>query len=476
MSERLDMVLVVPAASDTYGVIQTAHVPEFHLGVGYIAGYLRAHGRTVEVVDMSIQQGRLEDVYSHVSALNPRVLGITLVTSLYAVTKDMVKALRPRLPDTFFVCGGPHATARPEGCIEDLGFDAVAVGEGEGTCLALVNAVRDGGDMAGIPGLAYANAEHTVVHTGQAQRMDLDSLPYPARDQATIGLYKNQVYFDNPQAPSYNILTTRGCPYRCTFCGASTVFPGKTRRRSARNVFDEMCFARERYGIRYFFFEDSTFVFLEDLVTELCELIIQARLDITWGAMGRLNLVQPDLYRRMQRAGCQFLFFGVESGDNQILKVIRKNFTIEQAFENLRIVKEIGIVSNCSFILGLPGETRQTLEKTVRAAIAFDPDYVSFSLATPYPGTELWQQCLDDGWTPPPWEDFARSRYQDPVYVPSGLTAPELKHWLQLSYRRFYLRPAYMLRHLAKLRSPAMFRRHASMALSLVGQYFKPKT
>ena len=474
MDDRLDLALVVPSLGNSYGLIEKAHTPEFNLGVGYIASYLKGLGYSVSVFDMTVTGGSFNETVAQLARMNPRVLGFTVTTPLYGTVKRMAALLRGRLPDTLFICGGPHPTARAEDCLLDADFDLVAIGEGEGTCADILEAVGEGAGFHHVAGIAYRQGEQ-VVTTGPSRRMELDALPFPLRDGEIVHLYKNQIYFDDPGATCYNLLTTRGCPYRCTFCGASTVFPGAMRRRSAENVFAEINDAYTRFNVRYFFFEDSTFVFDEAFVHSLCEKILAAGLGITWGAMGRLNHVDTELYRLLKKAGCTFLFFGVESGDNDILAAIKKNFTVEQAFKALRLVKQTGIASNCSFILGLPGDTPETIEKTIQTAVHMNPDYVSFSLATPYPGTELWEQCLADGWSPPPWEAYETSRYRDPVYVPSALTLEQLKLYLRQAYHRFYFRPSYALKHLAHIRRPSTLWHHARAAFSFLGSSRKEK-
>ena len=461
-----DMILIIPAVPDSYGVIQKAHAPEFHLGVGYIASFLESRGRKVDVIDMTVGDVSVDQVVDAVAQAKPRLVGLTVVTSHYSAARELVNLLRNRLPEVLFIAGGPHPTARPNDCLTDGHFDLVAIGEGERTCAALLEVLDRGDDLASVPGLAMMNGSEMIL-TGAALRIELDQLPWPKRNKSVAGLYKNQFYFDDPEATSYNLITTRGCPYRCTFCGASTVFPGKMRRRSAGNVFAEMEWAYRELGVEYFFFEDSTFVFAESLVNELCRRIIDSGMKVQWGAMGRLNHVNEKLYTLMKQSGCKFLFFGVESGNDGILKTIRKNFTVAEVRKSVAVVKKLGIACNCSFILGLPGETERTLNQTIDLAVGLNPEYVSFSLATPYPDAELWDQCLADGWSPPDWLDYQTSRYRDPIYVPSGLSAQQLKTALGRAYRRFYFRPRYAWRHLRRISSFTTLRRDLGAALSL---------
>ena len=224
----------------------------------------------------------------------------------------------------------------------------------------------------------------------------------------------------------------------------------------------------KKYGTKVFFFEDSTFVFCTDLVKEMCEELIRRKLKIKWGATARVNLTNESLIRLMKKAGCRSLFYGVESGNQEILNKAKKGTTIRQIRKAIKVTKKVGIPIQASFIIGLPGETRKTILETIKFAIELDPDYVSFSLATPYPGTEFYNTALEEGYNFDDWDLFANARYGDPIYIPEGMTKKELKKLYALAYRRFYIRPKYIIKSLLNVRSLKEIMYESRIAISLL--------
>ena len=468
VASDLDILFINPASENAFGFIQAAHRPGFNLGTGYLAAYCIQEGFRADVVDMGAEGVSIEQLLSIIREKKPAVIGISIVTLLMDISVKIAHAIKKMDESLPIVVGGPHPSALPEQTLMEGPFDVVVLGEGEVTCVRLLERILDNRALEGLKGIVYRNGD-VSVSGGLADRIDdLDSLPFPYRKPATLGLYKNMVYFDEPNARMYNLISTRGCPYKCTFCGQSVVFPRKVRRRSAENVFSEMEMAFRDLGIRYFFFEDSTFVFNRKVVEKLCQLIIRNGLRLKWGATGRLDLVDEGFYRLMEEAGCNFLFFGVESGNDGVLKSIRKMFDLSTARKAIKIVKNLGIPFNTSFILGLPEDSMESMEETIRFAIELNADYVSFSLATPYPGSALYDSVTGNGWTVEKWADYEKSRYNEPVYIPPGVSRDDLVHMFHRAYKRFYLRPAYALNHLKRIRSLGQFIHHCRLGWSLL--------
>ncbi|MBN2125903.1 MAG: radical SAM protein [Deltaproteobacteria bacterium] len=468
MHSALDILFVNPFSENEFGIVQAAHRPEFNLGTGYLAAYCIQEGFRVDVVDMGAEKVSTAGLCSIIKEKRPPVVGISIVTLLMDVSVKIAEAIKAIDEETLIVVGGPHPSALPERTLQDGPFDVVVCGEGEGTCVQLLKRFFAKESFRGLRGIAYREGEEIVLE-GPAERIDdLDTLPIPYRKPETVHLYKNMVYFDEPDAAMYNLITTRGCPYKCTFCGQSVVFPRKVRRLSAEKVFDEMQRAFRKWGIRHFFFEDSTFVFSRKLVEDLCRLILKEGLRIKWGCTGRLDLVDREFYDLMKRAGCVFLFFGVESGNDEILRKIKKMFTVDEARKSVEIVRKLGIPFNTSFILGLPDDTKETVRQTIDFAKELNADYVTFSLATPYPGSEMYDTVTAQGWGVEKWSDYEQSRYNVPIYVPEEMTREELEALFHAAYREFYLRPGYMLGHLRKMKSARQLINHAKMGFSLL--------
>ena len=468
MNSKLDILFIIPHSENSFGVVQAAHRPEFNLGVGYLTSYCLQQGFNADYIDMGAEGHSVGDLCSFIEEKKPAVIGITIVTLLMNISIKIAEAIKGLDPKILIVVGGPHPAALPERTLKEGPFDVVVRGEGEVTCIGLLERYMDGKPFNGLRGITFRDGEKIISEPDTIPISDLNSLPFPYRKPGTMDLYKNQVYFDNPDAVSYNLITTRGCPYKCTFCGQSIIFPRKVRRRSAENVFSEIGMAYNNYGIKYFFFEDSTFVFSRRLVEELCEMIIKSNLNIKWGGMGRLDLVDEDFYMLMKKAGCVFLHFGVESGNDEILKSIKKNFTVETARKSVEIIRKIGIPFNASFMLGFPEDNTETIRQTIEFAKELNPDYVSFSLTTPYPGSELYDTVTSNGWKANNWADYEKSRYNIPIYISENIEKEELLKLFNSAYKEFYFRPKYIFGHLMKIRNFRQLANHIKMGLSLI--------
>lgn len=467
MKSNLDMLFIIPSLQNDFGVVQAAYRPEFNLGIGYLVAYCIKQGFDVDFIDMGAEGYSISELCSFIKKKKPAVIGITIVTLMMGISIKIAHAVKATNSKILIVVGGPHPTALPEQTLKEAPFDVVIRGEGEMTCTKLLERYLNGNSFHGLHGITFKDGEKILSERASGFVEELDELPFAYRKPQTIHLYKNQVYFDDPRATSYNLIATRGCPYRCTFCGQSVIFDQKVRRRSAKNVFAEIEMAYKKFNIRYFFFEDSTFVFSRRLVEDICSLIMNSSMKIKWGCMGRLDLVDEDFYSLMREAGCVFLHFGVESGNNKVLRSIRKNFTVEKVRKAVDIVREIGIPFNTSFILGFPEDTRETIRETIDFAKELNSDYVSFSLATPYPGSELYDNVTANGWKLDNWTDYEQSRYNVPVYVPDGLSKEDLAGLLRIAYREFYLRFRYILNHFKKINNLKQCVSHIKIGLSI---------
>ena len=202
------------------------------------------------------------------------------------------------------------------------------------------------------------------------------------------------------------------------------------------------------------------FVVYPKLVKEICQAMIDRKIDIKWMACGRVNLMTPEMLRMMKDAGCIRIFYGIESGDQKILDRVKKKTSLDQILETIRMTQRYEIPCVTSFILGLPGETIESMENTINFAVKLNADYATCSLATPYPGTELYNSIIKDGYDLSDWSKYHKARYSDPIYISNGLSSELLKKKYKKFYRKFYLRPRYLLKKLKTIRSVDSFRYH----------------
>ena len=338
-----------------------------------------------------------------------------------------------------------HATDLPHEVLVDPNIDYVIRGEGEKPFYALV----DGQPLESIGGLSYRNGNplQPMVHNPPAEPVaDLDSLPTPAYHLIKFHLYKPATGAYR-RLPTVNMTMTRGCPGKCTFCNSAET---PLRSRSAEHIVDEIVRLKARYGIREVSFYDDTFTIFKRNVAGLCELIVKRNLDLTWSCFARTDCVSPWLLKKMKRAGCHQILFGIESADPQILQTIHKPINIEQTRKVVRMVQDAGIEVRAAFMFGSPGETVQSLRRTIDFAKELEPDIAVFNITTPYPGTKMFEWARRNGYLRTlDWSqyDLANSVMELPT-----VSTEELNRLYRVAYREFYFRPRYLWRRLLRMR------------------------
>jgi anaerobic magnesium-protoporphyrin IX monomethyl ester cyclase len=355
------------------------------LGLGYIAAYLKQHGIPVEIVDCTFlnQKQALKKIISS----KPKIIGIQSMYSMRNKSIEIAQLLRDHCE--LLVAGGALPTTQPEAFLSD--FDVAVIGEGEQTMLELVNQFENGGDLSQIKGIAYRDKKTSQVKLTPTRGLvkDLDRLPSPARELFDNYSYKKH-YSRKYGYKTTAIMTSRGCPFSCDFC-SRPVFGSEFRSSSASKVADEV---EEVISLGYnrIWFADDCFTLNRKRLIEVCEEIIKRGLKIGWECLSRVDTLDSDTADKMKQAGCVRMFFGIESGNDSILKIMKKQITTKQAYNAIRICKNKGIKAGAFFILGYPGENVKTILDTIKFASSLPLDYLSFTLPYPIPGTPLFER------------------------------------------------------------------------------------
>ena len=459
------------------------------LGLAYIGAVSRQRGDEPRVYDADVETTPLADV---VRAWQPHVVGITAnTTQIKAAWRaaQEVKSVDATIP---IVLGGPHPSVLPEESVARPEVDIVVRGEGEETWRELCDVLqeaeerRSGGveeqaaicnlqsAICRVPGISFQAPDGSIVHNPDRPPIkDLDTLPFADYSLFRMSEYTNlQPTLDTVDgSKSFSIMTSRGCPYRCSYCSQS-IYPQRYRVRSPEHVVAEWRHLVRDLGAQEIGVLDDSFNIQRRRVHEICDLLIAEGLNhVPWIMINgiRANLADRELLAHMKAAGCKRTAFGVESGNQAILDSINKHLTLDQIRAAFRAAKDVGLETIGFFIIGLPGETEETMEETIRFAIELDPLVANFSMLTPFPGTRVHQQIQEgDGrLLVNDWEDYAffegKARYE------MGTVTAELQErkWHQ-AYRRFYMRPRRILRTLTRGQTWRDLPRIARMALRLV--------
>ncbi|MBS7288662.1 MAG: radical SAM protein [Candidatus Freyarchaeota archaeon] len=376
-----------PSRSAIKDVLETTSPP---LGLAYLAAVLEEEGVDVRVLDCVALNISYEDACREINYWSPDIVGVTATTPAHY---EAVKILRAaKSAGAFTVAGGPHFTFIDLKVMEEHSFvDCVVRGEGEETFKELIKAVERGGELKEIPGVTYR--ERGVVKRAPDRPLieNLDKLPIPAYHLLPMEKYT----FGRQRYGT--VMTSRGCPFRCSFCASSRLFGKRWRGRSAESVADELELLADKYKVRNVEFLDDTFTLNSKRAEEICNEIRRRGLDLSWGCSSRVDTISRGLLRKLKDAGCRIIYYGAESGSQRILNAMRKGVRLAQVIRTFKETAKAGIERLASFILGFPGETLDTIKMTVRFARLLNPDYVQFTICTPYPGTELRSQLEERG-------------------------------------------------------------------------------
>jgi radical SAM superfamily enzyme YgiQ (UPF0313 family) len=356
-------------------------------------------------------------------------------------------------PDVFIILVGTHVSALPRQCLQlNDALDAVAIGEYDETIREIGDALREGSDLGQVRGICLRKGDDLVMTEKRAPISDLDRLPMVSKIYHRFLDIRN--YF-NPNAlfPMVTITTSRGCPNQCTFCVYPQTLTGHNlRKRSTNAVVDEIEYIQSAFPeAKSIFFEDDTFPANKERCQAICKEMIHRRIRLPWSANARVD-VDPETLRLMKQAGCRTVCVGFESGDQQMLDNIKKRITVEQSFRFMEVAREIGLIVHGCFIVGLPGETRESMQRTLETAIALSPDTAQFYPIMVYPGTEAYDWY--DQRNLLATHDFSKwltpSGLHNTVIRTEAIAAEELVEFCDQARRRFYLRPGYLLYRLGR--------------------------
>ncbi len=454
------------------------------LGLLYIAAVARDLGHEVGVVDAYAAELDFDQVLARIEAFRPDIVGFSVLTCHGAAVWKVGQLLKKRYPDMLVLLGNVHAAEFAPQYIENGCADIVVHGEGEPAIGPIIDAFASGSGYSHIPAITYLGPDGAAVNNpGRHVVDDLSALPLPARDLVRQEDYRlsnvsNQNYVVKGGAVGKTMVTSRGCPFRCTFC---VVHGGmKPRMNSPERVVYEMEVMQEEYGCDYVYIQDPLFMADRRRVEAICELHQQRGLRLKWGADAHVNCIRPELVQALERGGCFELSLGVETGTQRLLNDINKRTKLKNITRAAHMIKENSSIKvEGLFILGLPGETEEETMETIRYACTLPIDMAQFSVLTPYPGSPLFEELrangeINTGIRPDGSVDTSVwKRYSayicfndiEPIWTTRTQSTESLRRLQKLALRRFYLRPRQIIRQVRRLRRNNV-RKMADIALN----------
>ena len=430
------------------------------LGILYLAAVSEIEGHTVKVLDTVIEGYNriqtIDELQNYISCglsykkilervknFKPDVVGITCpFTLMWRSAAEVAKLIKEYDSEVPVIAGGMHPSAVPDEVLLDKNVDFVVIGEGEVTFVKLLETLEKGNvNPQKIRGLAFKDGNQIVRTLSREPIANLDALPFPARHLVPMdGYMKVGLSHGGLRRKRYtSVITSRGCPGRCVFCSIHVIWGRNWRARSPENVVNEIEYLTEKYNVREIHFEDDNLTLNKKRIKEICSLILERKLDISWTTPNgvAIQTLDKELLRKMRQSGCFQLNFGIESGNSKILhQVIKKPINLDYTRRVIKYAGDLGIWTHGFFIIGLPDETMKTIRDTINFAKSTDLDSANFFIATPYPGTELYEICKSKGYIP---EDFhyERLRVQDAIVKTGFLTSDELLELQRKAYCEF---------------------------------------
>lgn len=435
------------------------------LGTAYLAGYVRTKGYSdISIIDCDIMHYSIEQAVQAVLLPDPDVVGFSVLSSSYLSAIEIAREIKRRKPGVAMIFGGPHPTALPDDVMKNGFVDVVCVGEGEETFHELLDAFSRNAGLADVKGILYRTTDGQVKRTARRDYiMDLDSIPYPARDLLPQEKYDTPGSSMPPGRFKYTyIMTSRGCPYQCVYCSSHVALGRKVRFRSIPNIIGEIEELATRYGIHYFRIMDDVFTIDKARVMELCGEIIRRKLNVVWDCMSRINLVDEQTLRAMKDSGCYMIMYGFESGSQDILNNIKKGTTLENALKITELTRKVGIKVCGNFMIGNPGETDASVEASIDFARKLRLDSVGVSITTPYPGTELFDLHREELGDRIDWNGFVSvsinpDTERRPFISCCDWNTEELYQRYIYASRKINLQPHYVMQRFFQIRSMKEF-------------------
>jgi anaerobic magnesium-protoporphyrin IX monomethyl ester cyclase len=435
----------------------------------WLSGILRNQGHNTSILDANTLCLNEKEILQEIAQQTPDIVGFTVFTSCYPDVLYMAKKVRELFPSIKIAVGGYHVNSVATDFMNEY-FDLIFKGEAETSLLEAMNRLGRGEhSFDGIPGLIYFDKKKADwIETPSADYIpSFDDIPLLPYDMVLKNQYNTWWTVINPKKHKYMATVTgKGCPVNCSFCDVTKTEGLYYRAMSPDRVVKEFAHMYFNLGITHIEIRDPFFTIDTERVRQISQGLIDGGVKVEWGCSSTAQRIKSlELLKLMRQSGCRFIFVGVESGNSEILKR-EKNVTPHQVSNALNLIREAGMQSHCSFIFGLEGENEATLKETLNFALALDPDTASFSIAMPFPGTQLYNSYKEKGYIHTfNWKDYGGDKS---VFETEQLSSELLEAYVVKAHRKFYFRPSYIVKRLFSVRSLGEVKFYITMGLSMI--------
>ena len=468
------VLLISPLYVDLYGELKSAAGRYFPLGLGYLASYLRKYGNhDVSLYETEAQGLTNNELKQIMKKEMPDVIGLTCTTPNFFRALELARVARQN-SSAKIVLGGVHVTALSDFIIQKFSeiIDCVVVGEGEISMLELVNAYESNAKVDELKGIVFINNEKVIHNAARPFISDLDTIPFPARDLIPQELFRPNLH-NARYRNCLSILTSRGCPFNCSFCASRLISGSKYRMHSPEYVLEEMRMLIKDYNAQQLIITDDTFTLNHERLEKICRGMIEKRLNLKWFCFSQVSVVNREILTLMKKAGCYNIGFGVESADIENLKQMGKPIHPEKALEAVKIANEIGLKTQAFYIFGAPGEEKQKMEETIHFANKVNSTLAFFNMLVPYPGTRDFDYFFSSiDLKDIDWRNFVAIGERC-VLKNSNVPPEEIEKLIAKANTSYYLRFRRIFNLLFNIRTLYEFINYLKGGISLLRQIYK---
>ncbi len=417
-----------------------SHPPFIPLGLAYLGAVAEQAGHQVTVIDCQGEKLNYDTFRQRIAGVPSDVIGVTSTTLLYNSAKTIMETAREIHPNAVTMIGGSHVSFWDENTLnETKSLDVIVRREGEQTFLELLHRIEAKKNFEGVQGTTIRTGEGKILRNEDRNFLhDLDSLPSPAYHLLPLDSYRRM------GKTIFPIVTSRGCVQWCDFCSTVRMFGRGYRVRSPKKVVDDMEMLHNKYGESQFTFYDDAFTINRQHTLEMCADIKERKLKVEWDCETRVDAVDKELLEKMRDAGCITIWFGVESGSEKILGKMHKKINRDQVREAFKMTQKTGMMTIASAVIGFPGETEETAWETINFINSLNPDDIGCYVATPYPGTPMYEEVVKNGWLRV--TDFDKYDTATPTFETPYLSMEKIREIKYKAHQKFYLRPRYVLK------------------------------